>query len=128
MTKEKKVEIYNKLNALESNLLSKISNALYQYLGGVPTLDPTERYVFEILGSAQGLPEPGGPNIPYAKWTLNAGDAEYKAMYVNLALDFLNKPNKYKDDFVFTKISEDDASITFAVFHNDMLKEIHEQV
>ena len=126
MTKEKKVEIYNKLNALESNLLRKISDEVFQYLGGV-TSSP-ERHVFEILGNPQARPEPGQPWIPYAKWTLNAGDAEYKAMYVNLALELLNKPNKYKDNFVFTKVGEDETSITFAVFHNDMLKELHEQV
>lgn len=126
MTKEKRVDIYNKLNALNSNLLSKIGDVLFQYLGGGSS--STGPHVFEILGNAKGLPEPGGPDTPYAKWTLNAGDAEYKAMYVNLALELLNKPNKYKDNFVFTKISEDDTSITFAVFHHDMLKEIHEQV
>ena len=123
-----KAEIYNKLQELNSNLLSKIAYVLFQYLGGVPNIDPTERHVFEILGNPQSRPEPGQPLIPYAKWTLNAGDAEYKAMYVNLALELLNKPNKYKNNFVFTKVSEDDTSITFAVFHNDMLEEVHKQV
>lgn len=126
MTKEKRVDIYNKLNALNSNLLSKIGGVLFQYLGVGPS--STGPHVFEILGSAQGLPEPGEADIPYAKWTLNAGDAEHKAMYVNLALELLNKPNKYKNNFVFTKVSEDDTSITFAVFHNDMLEEVHKQV
>ena len=125
MTKEKKVEIYDKLNALNSNLLSKIANTLWIYLGGEHS---NERHVFEILGDPQATEESGQPIIPYAKWTLDALDAKDKAMYVNLALELLNKPNKYKDDFVFTKISEDDTSITFAVFNNDMLKEIHEQV
>lgn len=121
-------EVYNKLQALNSNLLSKIADTLFQYLGGVPNIDPSERQVFEILGKPQGFPEPGQPLIPYAKWTLNTGDAEHKAIYVNLALELLNKPNKYKNNFVFTKVSEDDTSITFAVFHNDMLEEVHKQV
>ena len=121
-----KAEIYNKLQALNSNLLSKIAYALFEYLGG--TTNFVELHVFEILGNPQSRPELGQPLIPYAKWTLNAGDAEHKAMYVNLALELLNKPNKYKNNFVFTKVSEDDTSITFAVFHNDMLEEVHKQV
>ena len=125
MATEKKVEIYNKLNALESNLLRKIGNELFQYLGGETSAN--ERHVFEILGDPQGFPEPGQPLVPYAKWTLNAGDAEHKAMYVNLVLELLNKPNKYKDDFVFTKIGEDDTSITFAIIHESTIKELKDK-
>lgn len=121
-----KAEVYNKLQALNSNLLSKIADALFTYLGG--NIGYAERHVFEILGNPQAPEEPGQPIIPYAKWTLNAGDAEHKAMYVNLALELLNKPNKYKNNFVFTKVSEDDTSITFAVFHTDTIKAVHKYV
>ena len=117
-------EVYNKLQALNSNVFSKLKTHLRYYFGFDPVTGPVENILeFTIVGMS-GTLEPSDPKIPFAKLTVNGGSTNYHALYLSAVLDVLGTPNKYKDEFVFRKIEDSAESTTFAVIHESVIKDL----
>lgn len=118
-------EVYNKLQALNSNVFSKLKTDLRDCFGVNPFGGSEDVLEFTMVGSGTGArPEPSDPKIPFAKLTVNGGSTSYHALYLSAVLDVLGTPNKYKDEFVFRKIEDSAESTTFAVIHESVIKDL----
>lgn len=118
-----RTEVYNKLQALNSNVFSVLNTNLRKYFGFDPVVGPGNALEFTMVGKVSGL-EPPDPEIPFAKLTVLGGSTSYHALYLSAVLDVLGTPNKYKDEFVFRKIEDSAESTTFAVIHESVIKDL----